>query len=206
MDVRKKAMAVMIKKMLLGIAAGAMLLTGTAGTAHAGFGTDIGVYFPVGGGGSSATVGSTVGYACFTVDKVAQELTVEEKHGRLVMELSVTNDGDMPYTIEHRNAQIYDFVVLDKHGEALWKWSDGMAFTEALTSSTVDAHSSVVYKAEIKRTDYKKLRDDAVAVTAFLKDTPYTLSASMPATIQESGGSTIHGAIRIGVGNGGWYD
>ncbi|WP_462331549.1 BsuPI-related putative proteinase inhibitor [Schwartzia sp. (in: firmicutes)] len=196
----------MMKKMLLSLAVGAVLFTGTMGTAHAGFGTDIGVYFPVGGGSSSRTVGETTGYAAFTVDNVAQELTVEEKHGALVMELCITNEGDTPYTVEHRNGQIYEFVILNKKGKVLWKWSDGMAFTQALTSSTVEAHSSVVYKAEIKRADYKKLREDAVVVTAFIKDTPYTISASMPERIQESGGSTIHGAIRIGVGHGHWYD
>ena len=147
-----------------------------------------------------------MGYAGFTVDKVAQELTVEEKHGGLVMELCITNEGDTPYTIEHRDGQIYEFVILDKRGKVLWKWSEGMAFTQALMSSTVGAKDSVVYKAEIKRSDYKKIRDNAAVVTAFLKDTPYTISASIPERIQESGGSSIHGAIRIGMGNGRWYD
>ncbi|MBE6097034.1 BsuPI-related putative proteinase inhibitor [Schwartzia succinivorans] len=195
----------MIKKLLAGLSVGVILITGAVETAYAGFGTEIGVYFPA-GGGSSGSSGSSVGYAGFTVDKVAQELTVEEKHGGLVMELCITNEGDTPYTIEHRDGQIYEFVILDKRGKVLWKWSEGMAFTQALTSSTVGAKDSVVYKAEIKRSDYKKIRDNAAVVTAFLKDTPYTISASIPERIQESGGSSIHGAIRIGMGNGRWYD
>ena len=145
----------MIKKLLAGLSVGVILITGAVETAYAGFGTEIGVYFPA-GGGSSGSSGSSVGYAGFTVDKVAQELTVEEKHGGLVMELCITNEGDTPYTIEHRDGQIYEFVILDKRGKVLWKWSEGMAFTQALTSSTVGAKDSVVYKAEIKCSDYKK--------------------------------------------------
>ena len=194
----------MIKNWIAGFAAGALLFTGMTGTAYAGFGTEIGVYFPA-GGGSSREVGASVGYACFTVDNVAQELTVEEKHGGLVMELCVTNDGDTPYTVEHPNGQLYEFVIMDKRGKVLWRWSEGMAFTQALTSSTVEAHGTAVYKAELKRADYKKIRKDAVIVTAFIKDTPYTLSASVPERIQESGGSAIRGAIRIGAGRS-WYD
>ncbi len=182
------------------VLAGCLLALGP-GVASAGIGADVGVYFPVGG---RRVIERVTGYASFTVGPLAQELRVEEKRGRLVMELTVTNDGDTPYSIEHRNGQEVEFVVLDKKGRAIYRWSEGMAFTQALKTSTIAPHGTAVYKAEIKREAYKKLRDDAVLVTAFLTNTPYTLSASVPETESEDRGTAIHGAIRIGNGYPHW--
>ncbi len=189
-----------MKRWAAALLAGCLLALGP-GVARAGFGTDIGVYFPVGG---RRVIERVTGYASFTVGHLAQELRVEEKSGRLVMELTVTNDGDTPFAIEHRNGQEYEFVVLDKKGRAIYRWSEGMAFTQALMTSTIAPHSTAVYKAEIKRADYKKIRDDAVLVTAFLTDTPYTLSASVPEAGDSERGAAIHGAIRIGNGYPHW--
>ena len=190
-----------MRKALLGLLLGCALVVGHHGTASAGFGGEIGVYVPTGGGYSRSS-GSDESFASFTVDKIVQELTVKKKSGRLLMELRVSNGADEPYTVEHRDGQVYDFVVLDKKGHALWRWSEGMAFTQALTSSTVEANGEVVYKAEIKRADFKKIKDDAVVVMAFLKDTPYTLSAAVPETKEtSSGGAAVFGAIIIGNGH-----
>ena len=85
--------------------------------ASASFGTGIGVSFPTSGSHSSEIVPS---YAAFSFDKIVEELTVEEKHGRLIMELKVTNDGDSDYSIAHRDGQVYDFAILDKNGKTLY--------------------------------------------------------------------------------------
>ena len=191
-----------MKKMLCSALLGVTLAVSTFATASASIGGEIGVYVPVGGGGGySRTGGAEESFASFTVDKLMQELTVKKKSGRLLMELRISNGSDTPYTVEHRNGQVYDFLVLDKRGHVLWRWSDGMAFTQALTSSTVDAKGEVVYKAEIKRTDFKKFKDDAVVVMAYLVDTPYTLSAAVPETTEtSSGGAAVFGAVVLGNG------
>lgn len=180
-----------------------LLLIGMMPTvAKAGIGADIGVYFPVGGGGRK-TVVETSGYASFTVGEIAQELEVEERRGRLHIALTVTNDGDAPYVIEHKDGQEYEFILFDKHGKILWRWSDGRTFPQALSTSTVAPHRSVTYEVEIDRQEYKQMRDSAVLVTALLKDTPYTISTAAPSEeITEHGSSAVRGAIRIGIGNG----
>ena len=166
--------------------------------AFAGIGTDIGVYFPVGGHRRA----SESGYASFTVGTLIQELEVEEKRGRLVMKLIVSNAGEAPYTVEHPDGQEVEFIVLNKKGEALYRWSDGVAFTQAAMTSAIAPHDKAVYRVTIERSDYKKIRETAVLVTAFLKDTPYTLSAAVPESPAESRGSAVHGAIRVGSGHG----
>ena len=190
-----------MKKMLCGALLGCALAFSTFGTASADIGGEIGVYVPVGGGGYSRSGGPEESFASFTVDKLVHELTVQKKSGRLLMEFRVSNASDAPYTVEHRTGQEYEFLVLDKRGKVLWRWSEGMAFTQALTSSTIEAHGEVVYKAEIARKDFKKFKDDAVVVMAYLADTPYTLSAAVPETVEtSSGGAAVFGAIVVGSG------
>ena len=191
-----------MKKMLCGVLLGCAMAFSPFNVASADIGGEIGVYVPVGGGGGySRPSGPEESFASFTVDKIVHELTVEKKSGRLLMEFRVSNGSDAPYTVEHRNGQVYDFLVLDKRGRVLWRWSEGMAFTQALTSSTVDAHGEVVYKAEIARKDFKKFKDDAVVVMAYIVDTPYTLSAAVPETVEtSSSGAAVFGAIVLGNG------
>lgn len=184
----------------LALAVGAVSLSAMP-VASASFGTGIGVSFPTSGSHSNEIVPS---YAAFSFDNIVEELTVEEKHGRLVMELKITNDDDSDYSVAHRDGQVYDFAILDKNGKTLYRWSDGMAFTQALTSSSVAAHKSEVYTAELDRKAYRKIKDDAVLVTAWLVDTPYKLTTRMPTKVGSSTPVTLHGGIVIG--NGPWYD
>lgn len=191
----------MIKKILCGALLGCALAVSTFGTASAGIGGEIGVYVPVGGGGYSKSSGPEESFASFTVDKRVHELTVKKKSGRLLMEFRVSNGSDTPYTVEHQTGQVYEFLVLDKKGRVLWRWSEGVAFTQALTSSTIDSQGEVVYKAEIERKDFKKFKDDAVVVMAYLVDTPYTLSTAVPESVEtSSSGAAVFGAIVLGSG------
>lgn len=180
------------------------LMGALSSPASAGMGTGIGISIPTGGGSKTSTSSKT--YAAFRAKNIAEELTVEDRHGRLLMEFKVTNVGDTPYTVSHRNGQVYDFAILDKNGKTLYRWSDGMAFTQALTTTTIDAHKSEVYQAELDRKAYRQLKDDAVLVTAWLADTPYVLSTNLPArTAGSSSSAVIHGGIILG--NGRWaYD
>ncbi len=170
--------------------------------AEARLGTGIGISLPM-GGHESTVEGAAESYAALTEGQVIQELTVRERGGRLFLTLRVTNNGDTPYTIAHRDGQVFDFALLDENGKALWHWSDGMAFTQALTSSSVAAHKSEVYKAEIARKDYRKIKDEAVLVTAWLTDTPTRLSTRIP-HVSRSGSAAVYGTIVIG--NGHYWD
>lgn len=187
------------------LSAGLLAFALPAPQASAHVGTGIGVTFPMGGSSGGTTYSRPESYAAVTEGSIIEELTVTEKSGRLLIEFKVTNNGDVPYTIDHRDGQVYDMAVLDRNGTALWRWSDGMAFTQALTSSSIDAHKSELYTAEINRADYKKIKDDAVLVTAWLADTPTKLSTRVPEAVATSGNcGAIFGTIVIG--NGPWYD
>ena len=58
-------------------------------------------------------------YAALQFEQITEELTLQERHGRLLMELKVSNNGDAPYTISHRDGQVYDFLITDKNGKKI---------------------------------------------------------------------------------------
>lgn len=169
--------------------------------AEAGIGGGIGVTFPV---SRSAGKADTVSYAAVRVDDIAQELTVEEKGGRLLLKLKVHNAGENLYMVEHPTGQNYDFALLDAKGKELWRWSDTMAFTQAFQTFALEAGASQEFSAEIDRKAYRELRDKAMLAVAGLTDTGVYLSAEVPDT-RGSGrrGPWIHGDIVFG--SGGWW-
>ena len=165
---------------------------------HASFGTGIGITFPASG---SRTKAPSQTYAALHFEQLTEELTLQERHGSLLMELKISNNGDNPYTVNHRNGQIYDFLITDKNGEKIWQWSDGMTFTQALWTTTIAPHSFEVYTAELDSKEYRKIKDDAVLVTAYILDTPCKLSAKLPTTIASSSTPVlIHGGVIFGNG------
>ncbi|HBT78978.1 MAG TPA: hypothetical protein DEA67_02130 [Selenomonas sp.] len=183
---------------------GGFVLTMPLPQAEARLGTGIGVTLPFPGTGSRATESAPVeSYAALTQGEQIEELTVKERGGKLYLTLRVTNRSDAPFSIAHRTGQLYDFAVLDRNGATLWRWSDGMAFTQALTQTTIEPHKAVTYKATIERKDYRKFKDDAVLVTAWLADTPSRLSTRIPQATSSGNNGAIFGTIIIG--NGTWY-
>jgi hypothetical protein len=54
----------------------------------------------------------------------------------VMLTLTVTNPGATPVTLQFPSAQQYDFEVR-RGGQAIWRWSAGRMFTQALTSLTI---------------------------------------------------------------------
>lgn len=51
--------------------------------------------------------------------------------------LHVTNTGDAPLELTFTSSQRYDFIVETTAGEEVWRWSDDMAFMQALSQDTL---------------------------------------------------------------------
>lgn len=183
------------------LAAVTLILLSNTSPASADFGTGIGITFPM-GSSSAAASGHAESYASFCDGRIVQELTVTERRGRLVLELKVTNISDQPCSIDHRTGQIYDFVILDKNGKSLYRWSDGMAFTQALATTSYPPHESAVYTAELDRKSYRDIKEAAAFASACLSDTQYSLTTRIPtASTTASNPAVLHGGIIIGRGN-----
>lgn len=70
----------------------------------------------------------------------SMEVKVSESAVRFI--LHVTNTGEEPMELMFRTSQRYDFIVETPSGEAVWRWSDDMAFLQALSQDTLEPGES----------------------------------------------------------------
>lgn len=81
-------------------------------------------------------------------DKLKVELEVPRSEYRLglqvPMTLSITNTSQQPVTLRFSSGRRYDFVV-SQGGAEIWRWSHGMAFTQAITSMEIAPGRTVSY-------------------------------------------------------------
>ena len=101
----------MFKKLLMLLCA---LFIAAPSMASAGFGTGIGITFPASSSGSSAPQST---YASLTYEQIAEELSIQETHGRLQLEFKITNTSRIPYSLQQKTSQIYDIIITDKNGK-----------------------------------------------------------------------------------------
>ena len=71
------------------------------------------------------------------MDDVAATMEVKLQGDSVRLLLHVTNTGDAPLEFTFPSSQRYDFVVRDEAGEEVWRWSDGMAFMQAISHATL---------------------------------------------------------------------
>ena len=81
-------------------------------------------------------------------DRLRVELEVpQSQYGlglQVPMTLSITNTSRQPVTLRFSSGRRYDFVV-SQGGAEIWRWSHGMAFTQALTSMEIAPGRTVSY-------------------------------------------------------------
>ena len=177
-----------------------VFLCGFSATAWAAAETEIGVSVPL--GKSAVPEGAAENYAIFHTDTLILEATAYEKNDGLYMEMKLTNPQESAFSVEHRTGQVYDFVILDDKDKQLYRWSDQMAFTQAFTTSSIPAHTSVTYTAEIPKKEYQKIKKQAAAIRMYLTDTNYWAGLRVPKNGAHASASpiTLHGSIAIGSG------
>ena len=182
-------------KLFAALLTAALLAPALAPAAEAGIGGGIGISIPTSHTPAVRAASNT--YAGVRIGDLSEELTVNEKSGRLLLKLTVRNEGTEAYTVAHPTGQNYDFALLDAKGRAIWRWSDDMSFTQALQTYTLAPGASEEFTAEIDSKTYRTLKEKAVLAVAGLTDTDLMLSAEVP----EVGGrrpTLIHGDIIFG--------
>lgn len=144
------------------------------------------------------------GYAAFAMDDLAVEILAREKSGKLHLEMRLTNHSAHDMVFSHKDGQTYDFTLTDQKGRELWRWSDGMGFTQALTTSSIPAGETVVYSADIEPKEYRKVKEDAVFVNMYVKDSPYGFSLKLSRAAADKCAAPV--IVYGGVGTGGdWW-
>ena len=102
---------------------------------------------------------------------VAVTASAQEKDGGLYLSLLITNSTNKSVEITHASQQLYDFVVLDKGGKELYRWSEGRMFAMYVANTAIPANKSVVFTDLIEAEDYSKIKVSAFTVKAYLTGT-----------------------------------
>lgn len=74
--------------------------------------------------------------------RVSTDRTLYALGETVTVTLAVTNPTDERITVSIGSGLQYDFIVQDVPGAELWRWSRGRAFTQALTSLTLQARET----------------------------------------------------------------
>lgn len=170
----------------------------------AGIGTGIGISFPFPiGGGSSSSDKPIPSYAAFSDGVLMQELTVEEKNGKYVVTLEVTNLTDKPYTITHKTGQCYEMAILNEKGHTVQRWSSDIKYTQAIQDEVYPPKETVTHRGSFDVKEVKTINGTPSYISAQITDTPNIVVAKLPSKAGKK--NTQNGSIRgsIVITNGG---
>lgn len=69
-----------------------------------------------------------------TLDKFGQVSTSFVQGEQITMVLTIKNISPEKRTLNFTSSKQYDFVIKDNKDSEVWRWSNGLAFTQAFTS------------------------------------------------------------------------
>ena len=79
---------------------------------------------------------------------------------------TVTNATDARIELKFPNAKTHDFIVADRSGAVLWRWSEGKAFGDVATVVAIGAHESITYTEQWRPTAHGELIAGALLTSA----------------------------------------
>jgi len=85
-----------------------------------------------------------------SVSLQSDKVTLEKP---LNINLVVENTGTKPHDLTFNSGQKYDFTIIDEAGREVWRWSDGLMFTQAIITETIEPGERIEYVAEWTLTD-----------------------------------------------------
>jgi len=81
---------------------------------------------------------------CFTTDRA-----VYSSGDAIEMTLKVSNQAGQDVTLKFKDSQRFDFVI-EKNGERLWRWSDGLMFMQVLGEQRLSPGQTITYTARFE--------------------------------------------------------
>lgn len=175
--------------------------------AFARIGTGIGISFPIGNNGETYERSEKVPtYGAFTDGVLMQELTVEEKNGKYMVTFEVTNLTDSPYTVTHRTGQCYEMAVLNENGKVMERFSESVAFTQAIQDEVYPAKGTVTHRGSFDIKTTKTISGTPSYISAQILDTKNIVIAKIPSkiSVKTSNKQGIRGSIVITSEHGRW--
>ena len=102
---------------------------------------------------------------------VAVKASAQESDGQLQMTLSVLNNTGKAITIHHSNGQLFDFEILDKSGNKLYRWSDGRMFSMIVTTTEIKPNEEIAFSGVLDAETYAAMKDKIACIKAYIVGT-----------------------------------
>ena len=109
---------------------------------------------------------------------VAVKASAYESGDSLILTLSIMNNTQKSVAISHNNGQYFDFVIQDENGKELYRWSNTMSFTQALSTTGIDPGKEIVYSAVLDAQTYASIKDKITTVKAYITGTSDSFTIS----------------------------
>ncbi|MFV8827330.1 BsuPI-related putative proteinase inhibitor [Alkalihalobacterium sp. APHAB7] len=82
------------------------------------------------------------------VSTLATSLKVDKEEDKLAFTLSLTNKGNETVTLEFPTGQLFDFIVVNEKSEVVYKYSEGMMFTQAIVQKNLGPNETMTFTDE----------------------------------------------------------
>lgn len=133
----------------------AFLLAALAGLGATGCGIHRGADGTTGGGAGEARDQTAIrsGGETFATDTVQLHIVGEDAPATSSpseFRLLLRNRGSDTLHLSFPDGQRFDFVVKDRNGETVWRWSEGRFFTQATGSEELAPGDSLAYSARLE--------------------------------------------------------
>ncbi|MGM0410927.1 MAG: BsuPI-related putative proteinase inhibitor [Bacillota bacterium] len=90
-------------------------------------------------------------------NRLDTKLYVEENRVKNIVRvhLLLKNNSNNEKVLKFSNGQIYDFIIRDRYGSVVYKWSRGKYFSQAFREIELDEDESIMYDQVLKINDLK---------------------------------------------------
>lgn len=102
----------------------------------------------------------------------------EIREGKLNMKLTITNGTVKTFTINHPTRQKYDFEILDKKSNVIYRWSTDKCFACVLTDTVIQPGQSVEFSYTLTDEELNSLNTVPLLMKAYIKGTSEQLEIS----------------------------
>ncbi|MCX7745850.1 MAG: BsuPI-related putative proteinase inhibitor [Clostridia bacterium] len=95
----------------------------------------------------------------------------EKTADQMVLKLRIHNNSYRDATINYSSGQRFDFVLMDQNRKVIYRWSEGKAFTQALTKDTIPAGEFLEFSVKIEGDKAKELINSACYMIGYITGT-----------------------------------
>ncbi|WP_078430302.1 BsuPI-related putative proteinase inhibitor [Alkalihalobacterium alkalinitrilicum] len=82
------------------------------------------------------------------VSTLATSLKVDKEEDQLAFTISLTNKGTEEVSLQFPTGQLFDFMVATEKSEVVYKYSEGMMFTQAIVEKQLGPNETITFTDE----------------------------------------------------------